>query len=554
MDPSEETGTLAAADRPGDADPPPATRRWSAERTSLLALVAYLVVAAPLILLVLGRHRWFLSDEWSMIAGRDVDGFGGLFEPNNAHWVTLPAISYSVLWHLVGLRSYLPYQAVLVALHVTVVILLRAVMRRAEIDPWLATAAAAALVLFGPGSDDIIWAFQIGFAGSLAFGLVHLLLVADDPPMPAWRDGLGLAAGLGALMCSGVGVVMVAGVAVATLLRRGWRAALVQAVPLAATYGLWVVLADPQTEALGGRPPLGELVEWVVSGVVGVFMGLGRYWPIALVLAGMLVVGVARLLLTTPVAEARRRLAGPVGLAVAGVAFSVSTALGRWILGPDAARSSRYVYVGAALTLPLIALGADVLRRRWPALMVVALAAFVIPIPGNATDFESPGYGEAYFAEHRRVFYSVTRASFAEDVPPDVRPLPNPFIIDEVDIGFLLGLQEDGKLRSDASTPLTPRIEEEMRVRLGVAQRRLPAFGAECRVETGPLEISPERGTTFDLQGPVSIVTRVGAEVGAEPVTFRPVNGGHLTIELDDMDLIIRPPFGASELEWCDPL
>ena len=45
--------------------------------------------------------------------------------------------------------------------------------------------------------------------------------------------------------------------------------------------------------------------------------------------------------------------------------FFVLSAMGRWYFGTDAARSSRYVHIGAALTLPALAVAADTIARRW---------------------------------------------------------------------------------------------------------------------------------------------------------------------------------------------
>ena len=54
---------------------------------------------------------------------------------------------------------------------------------------------AASFVLFGPGEDNILWAFQIGFAGALVLGLTQLMLADHDGPIDR-RDWLGLLAGL----------------------------------------------------------------------------------------------------------------------------------------------------------------------------------------------------------------------------------------------------------------------------------------------------------------------------------------------------------------------
>ena len=96
-------------------------------------------------------------------------------------------------------------------------------MRRAGVGPWIASAAAALFMLFGAGDENIVWAFQMGFVGSLVFGLTQLLLADHDGPI-ARRDWLALLAGLAGLLCSGVGVTMVVVVGLATLARRGWRA------------------------------------------------------------------------------------------------------------------------------------------------------------------------------------------------------------------------------------------------------------------------------------------------------------------------------------------
>jgi hypothetical protein len=129
-------------------------------RHALLAFAGVEAAAFPLIL-VLGHYLWFHEDEWDFL-GRTAGDLGDLLRPHNEHWSTLPILVYRLLWWLVGLRSYVPYQAVLVLLHLTAAVLLRTVMRRAGVGPWISTAAASLFVLFGAGRDDIIWPFQIG--------------------------------------------------------------------------------------------------------------------------------------------------------------------------------------------------------------------------------------------------------------------------------------------------------------------------------------------------------------------------------------------------------
>jgi hypothetical protein len=145
------------------------------------------------LLFALGRYRWFFHDEWDYLAGRNGGDIENILIPHNEHWSTLPILVYRALFRLVGLRSYLPYQAVLVVLHLTAAALLRVVMRRAGVGPWIATAAAALFVLFGTGAENLVYAVNMGFAGALVFGLVQLLLADHDGPIDR-RDAIGLLA------------------------------------------------------------------------------------------------------------------------------------------------------------------------------------------------------------------------------------------------------------------------------------------------------------------------------------------------------------------------
>jgi hypothetical protein len=58
------------------------------------------------------------------------------------------------------LRTYVPYLLRVVSLHLVLARLLWLVMRRAEVHPWIATAAAALFILFGSGHDNILFAFN----------------------------------------------------------------------------------------------------------------------------------------------------------------------------------------------------------------------------------------------------------------------------------------------------------------------------------------------------------------------------------------------------------
>ena len=107
---------------------------WSAPRVALVVFVAVEVIALPL-LLYWGRHGWFTQDDWDFLSARSIGSVDDLFRPHFQHWVTLPILPYRLLWTVVGIRSYLPYQAMIVVLHLTAAALLYAVMGRAGVRP-----------------------------------------------------------------------------------------------------------------------------------------------------------------------------------------------------------------------------------------------------------------------------------------------------------------------------------------------------------------------------------------------------------------------------------
>src|SRR5690606_22169355 len=109
----------------------------------------------------------------------------------------------TALWQVGGLDHFWLYKLLAIVSHGSVVVLLRAVMRRAGISPWTATVAAAGFLVFGAGGENILFPLQFALTGALACGLAHLLLVTRTDP--TWRtDAAGLAIGTSGLMFSGL--------------------------------------------------------------------------------------------------------------------------------------------------------------------------------------------------------------------------------------------------------------------------------------------------------------------------------------------------------------
>lgn len=527
------------------------TRRGTLPDWLFAAMVA---AAGPLILFHYGAFHWFLRDEWIFLADRGSSPFSDLMEPHGgSHWVAVPRLIYLALWEMFGVTTYRPYQLCVVVLHLAVVVQLRVVMRRAGVSAWLATAAAAVLLLFGPGQQNIVWAFQVTFTGSLAFGLAHLLLADHDGPIGR-RDLMGLGCGLLAIASSGVGITTTVAVAVAVLWTRGWKPALLHTVPLAVIYLGWAQIFGASSLGEFGSPPLSVLVSWVRGATLGAFVGLGHFEVVSWLLAVMLVVGMALVWRTRggrDLGALRAQLALPIGLVVAALFFATTTGVNRWWVSDPGPRASRYTYLGAALLLPLLAVAAQAIARRWAMLTPVLVALFLLPIPFNVSTFGTDAFGTQYMEGRRYVLTTAVRMPFAHDVPRDVQPLPDPYASEAVTIGFLLTAAANGDL-TPSTVPLTAEVLNEFRVRLGVAQHHGERAPTGCSLLTDAVELDPEQGDVVRIGGPVAITTVENGQATSKPVRFDPaLSGDELTIELPDLHLQVGPWRRASSFRLC---
>jgi hypothetical protein len=322
------------------------------------------------------RGQWFFGDEWDFFADRSVGvGHEGLFIPHNEHWSTTPVLIYGLLFRLVGLTSYAPYIAFVVVAHLAVVHLMWRVMLRGGVHPWIATAFCAAFIPFGPGADNLLWAFQIGFVGSVALGYAAIL-IADHPTGGLRRDGAAWGINILGLTFSGISVPLVAASAIAAWLRRGFKAFLITVSVPAGVYLLWLL-----TE---GRRGIGTIAPVSVDSlrVFPEFMRRGVTAALSLGTPTILL-GAVPLALTVIAIVLRRRRKQPLPTAALAAAAGevlllLTLAIGRAPFGLEAAEATRYIHIAGALLLPLLLVGiSDLLGRR--AIGVLLAVALAVP-------------------------------------------------------------------------------------------------------------------------------------------------------------------------------
>ncbi len=329
-------------------------------------LVATIAVIAGAGILWLARGFNFYFDEWTVILPTD-SSWTVFLQPHNEHPAMLLRLIYALLLNTVGMKSYIPYMAVLLALHATTAVLLFELVRRRAGD-LIAIGAAALLLLMGAAWENLLWAFQIGFVGSMACGLGTLLLLNQSgPPLSrAARDasqagpphGVGrkLAATIllfGSLMFSGIGLFFLIAAAIWLALTPERRNDIVWLAPVAIALGIWYLAygrsgAPPTTTTLAGNIAVLPLyVAWGLgSSVAGLIGEGGLFGPVLLLVA----------LVTLAFSWRRRRPDGfTVGIVTALLAFYVVVGLNRAQIGYEQSGSGRYVYEGAVFWLLLLA-------------------------------------------------------------------------------------------------------------------------------------------------------------------------------------------------------
>lgn len=319
----------------------------------LVGLHVLSLVAGFSILLYANRDQWFFGDEWEFLGHRGIlHGDKSIWVPHTDHWSTVPIIIYRALFNLYGVRTYVPYVVVLLLLHLALTHLLWQLMRKIGADLTLATGLAAVFAIFGAGYENLLWAFQIGFVGSVAVGVGAILLVNHDG---RWnrRDWAAAAVSVVGLMFSGISVTMVTVAGLTVLMRRGPRHALYTVAIPGVVFLVWLALVGHQN--LGAEHRSLDNVyaypDYIWTGLRAAFeqtVGFPGSGP-------LLVLGLAAWLL-----RRGNMASGPAAPAFAGalgvIAMYSVIAVGRTSLGVQQSEASRYVYIAIALALPAIAL------------------------------------------------------------------------------------------------------------------------------------------------------------------------------------------------------
>lgn len=349
--------SLIDASRTEDAQGEPTTRptvefgQW--ERHAGNAIFAGAAVSAAIWLMLLGRGLTFFYDEWNFIETRGISFWHQVVLPHNGHPSMVPYTIYQILLSTVGLHHYWPYRLVLTVLDLAIGLFLFLLIRT-RISPVVAGAAAGVLMLLGPAWQDLLWAFQIGFLGSVAFGLAAMCLVDRNGRR---RSDVGAAICLVVSVgCSGVALPFLGGLFAELVWRRQWRRVWIPLAPFL-LFVVWYWFED-RAETHAGLPSLGAAVHFygqaIASSVASLVAGST---DVGTALAIILGVAAAVAIATLP------RQSGRLVFAIVGLlAFWTLTVVARTIMLPVA---SRYLLPGGVFVLIGATEVVALLTARW---------------------------------------------------------------------------------------------------------------------------------------------------------------------------------------------
>ena len=316
-------------------------------------LVAVALVAAGCALVGYeARHLTFYLDDWSFVVGRRGLSAGVFLRPHVEHLSALPILAYKALLAVFGAGSYAPFMVLLLLVHAVVCLLLYVLARR-RVGPWAALAPVAVLALLGPAWQDLLWAFQVGYLGSVAAGLGMILCLERRDRRGDVSGGLLL---IVSLACSsvGLGFVVVAAVLLGLEKPRPWRRWWILAVPLA-LYGLWYAaygVSDAHSSNLPRIP--GYLIK-ALSAAVASVTGLAQTHVSQYLVStsyGGLIAAVAIILVVVHLHRGGRIPALGWAVLAAAVALWTAQCLSGQLGGAAReANESRYQYVAAVFVL-----------------------------------------------------------------------------------------------------------------------------------------------------------------------------------------------------------
>ncbi|MGA7435262.1 MAG: hypothetical protein WBW44_06520 [Solirubrobacterales bacterium] len=364
-------------------DPAPSWQAQLRERLPLI-LLAVLTLVSGFLILRLTASISFVSDEWDLLLLRQGWGIDQFMAPFHEHTVIAPAFVYHLIQEVFGMDSARPNQLLATGTFLLSCVLFFLYVRR-RVGPWMALIMTALILFLGAAFEDLLWAFQFGYFGSLAAGLGALIALDRDD-----RTGDVVASVLlfSSLLFSSLGIPFVAAAVVEWLInpRNRLRRLFVPGAAIA-FYAFWWLGWGHSAESelsLANIPDLPSYLFTAISAgftsIAGLATGDGSEAEQPHLVWGRIIFVVG---LAAAVWHLRKRGSVPAGLWVvgaAGLSFYLLAGLNMSDLRPP--ESSRYQLPSAIFILLVAAWVLDGVRFRAPVLAVSALLSCLAIVSG----------------------------------------------------------------------------------------------------------------------------------------------------------------------------
>jgi hypothetical protein len=375
------------------------------------------------------RTAWFFGDEWSFIVdrrgmwaqGRFADA---LLTPHNEHWATLPIVIYSAVFKVFALSSYRPYLIMLMTVHALTVMALHSVLRRLNVGRDASIGGSVLFALFGVGAENLSWAFQIGFIGSVGLGLTQILAVTHPGSSKRARlipAVIGPMLGVANVMTSGVAVPIIVGVGAILVLSRHYRLLIANVGVPAVVYLSWFLTYGHSGTSVAPRPAM--YTGYIQRGVFATLESTTQLKGAGAILCIAMIIAVSRWW------PRREHHAIVLGSLITIVAMYAVFAVGRAAFGNDQAVSSRYLYCSGAFAIgPLILMAQTLIHSKrmahWVTTGVLGLSIF-----GNASEINLFADGRLGLVNgsKQRIMATAARTDLQQlggDVVPDPEYTP----------------------------------------------------------------------------------------------------------------------------------
>ncbi len=477
---------------------PPADRARRSIRARIVqqpdVLIWLLLCAGALVFLDHFRSpSTFYFDEWNFVLDRRSGSIDDFLAPHNGHLSLLPVVVYKVALSAFGMNHYRPFRIVGLLVHILVATMIYRYVR-ARIGKVCGLAAGVIVLLLGSGWQNIFWPFQIGFMGSVLFGVAAWTLLRHR----SRRSDVWASIALGAcLACSGLGIAVVVGTTALLAWDRRWKRLMKIVGPPTLLYLIWYAIYG---ESQGSSENITLIPRFAaneaassIAGIAGRSLDWGR---VMLLLLLVLLVFVT----------VRRRRVSPTIIAPAVCAISNWLLIGysRAPFGDFAA--SRYVYVGAALVILIVSeLLADFSCRAFACVApVVAIAC----VWGNWRILHAGADGIRKTTEITR--HELKALQWAQGTVPDVYR-PDPSRMPQLSAGTYFGAEAalGSPAFSDAQVGGAGEVTHEQvdRVSIGALavdprpSAEFPAQGLDLTVADG-VRLTPGPGTCSLLTQP----------------------------------------------------